>query len=166
MRDGDACPQWPLRLPVVEPVWLGPLAVAAGVVAAACLGLSAAWLGAPAWLAAAAALLPAVVQWARRRAPSTRQAPRAAALRASLDPAGWSVLLDPGWHGARLRECRRGACWLSLSLELDGMAAASGAARTLVLTVWRPRLTPRAWRRLCLATGLGAVRVPVSGRSA
>lgn len=164
MRDGDACPQWPLRLPVVEPVWRGPLAVAAGMVAAACLGLSIAWLGAPGWVAAAAALLPAAVLWTLRRAPSAPQAPRVAGLRASLDPAGWSVLFDSGWHGARLRECRRGACWLSLSLELDGMSAASGAARTLAVTVWRPQLTRQAWRRLCLATGLGAVRVPVSGR--
>jgi len=162
LRDGDACPRWPLRLPVAAPSWLDGVAAAAGACAAACLMLTLFLLDAPRVLAAVVAVLSAAAaRWAWRR-----PAVPVGGLKADPDPAGWQVLLESGWRGARLRDCRRGAGWLALSLDLDDVSAAAGAARTLAVTVWRPQLTAAAWRRLGVAVGLGAMRVPVSGRPA
>ncbi len=115
--------------------------------AAGCAAWSAHLLGASGgWAAAAAAgALLAAGKLARRR-PGVR----VGGLRASPDPAAWSLLLDAGWQGARLVECRRGAFWLSLSLRPDDARAWPGH---LAVTVWQPALLPSAWRRLCIVAG-------------
>jgi len=141
-----------LRLPVASPAWQQGLRAAAGALATGCVAGSALRLGAPAeWVAAGAVLVAATV-W---RALGRRAPLRVGGLCASADPAAWRLLLDSGWAQARLLGCRRGACWLSLTLWLDD--AAAGSARRQAITVWQPALRPAAWRRLCIVAARASV---------
>ncbi|SAI73607.1 integral membrane protein [Bordetella ansorpii] len=129
----------------------------AGMLAAAgCAAWSAHLLGVPAWLAAAGTASAAMAARARiHRRPGVR----VGGLRASPDPAAWSLLSESGWRGARLVECRRGLFWLSLSLCPDDTRT---LPRRLCVTVWRPTLSPSAWRRLCIVSGRAmAERAPM-----
>ncbi|ARP95881.1 hypothetical protein [Bordetella genomosp. 13] len=147
MSGSNPSSAWQLRLPVTPPASQGALRAVAAAVAAGCAAWSAMLLDAPGWLAAALPVAGAGVAWAHAR--RNRPVP-VGGVRASADPAAWSVLLESGWREARLVGCRRGPFWLALAFRLDDAGAGSALPRQAGVTVWQPGLSAAAWRRLCI----------------
>ena len=156
MIDSAQSQSWQVRLPVAPASLPGTLRAAGMAAAAGCAAWSASLLGAPGWLAGVVPTTAALAAWALAR---RRANVRVGGLRATSDPAAWSLLIESGWRGARLVDCRRGAFWLSLSLCPDD---ARGLPRRVAVTVWQPTLLPSVWRRLCIVAGRAmAARAPM-----
>ncbi|OZI58170.1 hypothetical protein CAL20_07595 [Bordetella genomosp. 4] len=96
------------------------------------------------------------------------RATRHAAVRAIRAVAGsrrWQIRQGRRWIPAELQDSHRGPCWLSLHLQAD--ASAAGPRAHYRVSIWQPRISATAWRRLCLLAG-AAQRLrasPVQGAS-
>ena len=149
-----------LCVPVRRPRHLALLGRGAVAGAAACAAAAAWWQAGPAGLAAVAGAGGAAV--ALRRRGRRLALPRARAVRAVAGSRRWQLRLGRAWRPATLRDSRRGACWLHLRLQLDGMAG-QGVTNYRV-AIWRSSVSAARWRRFCLLAGAAQrLDAPASG---